>query len=273
MYSNGYYRICEKSLLRWWSLGAFLSYKRLVLLWRVVMLPSSSVCRQVVVKRIHELANGVHRMSSRSPVGDMISSLEEYGLLSKFMEYEQSGSLCSTMMWKRIVQNQISTTESCKWLAQIVMYKSMYMVERCVTNYIWPWWVFASRHPRYNRECKTLIRLVTNQHCLASVTAVRANNKRTQVSKLCQKCTMYVTEDVPHFLFVCDTQIIEGFWHTVGSAAPRGLLLEMRNMTPSDLATFTLFGFRLSYIPEWTNVYIAICKYIHATYTNKMREN
>ena len=261
---------CVLAPLQWWSMDAFLSYKRIMLLWRILVLPSSLVVKQFIVARyLKALREGITGYST-GPLRSMMQSLVECGLLDQVTRSIVSGIFCSSAEWKRIVKSQITAYERNKWMAQISMYKKLKLFALVVRQEVWPWWAYVRHFPQCTRECRTMIRLLVGEHCLASNPGSRTAQKNA--SRICDWCSSYKREEVSHFLFECSSiqQALCRFWSDMRNVAPPQLVNAMQTMSPQDLTVFCMSGFCCKYTPEWSIVYSVVCKYIHAAYVTRL---
>ena len=125
-------------------MSSYLSYKRLLLFWRILLLPWPYICKQLVIASVQ--CNRKRKYAS-SPVCAIIESLEEYGMLSYVKNSIRNGSYCNIKEWKRLIRQKISESE-------------------VVPDNIWPWWQHASHYPHKTNICKTLFRLLCGIDCL-----------------------------------------------------------------------------------------------------------
>ena len=256
--------------LGWWSIHALLAYRRMVLLWRVLLLPSSSFSKIVLVFRICEFVKSGTLGDHYGPVMLCIASLKEYGLLSYVLNCVRTGILCSISEWKMRVRIRVCTIEYNKHITMKNMYKKLNIYNLCTLNFVWPWWVFAGQYPKYTRKCKTILRILVGEHCLAS----NPGSQKYQLnkSKLCQMCNTYAVDDAPHFLFACEASHakLNQFWDAMTHVAPERLMCEIRGMSATERTKFFLSGFNCKYVNEWSDVYEVICIFICDLYDVRM---
>lgn len=240
-----------------------------MLLWRILFLPCNFLCKQLLILRfIDALHTGVS-MFPNGPVRAILESLIEYGLLADVSKAIHCGSYCSVSEWKCTVWDRICKVQKDKCMAHLMTYRKLTLYFRIYSNHIWPWWHYASQYPQHTRECKTLLRLIAGEHCLSS--NFIPDKSKTYKSKMCTLCQMYVTEDILHFLFECTHSVpsLNQFWDSIKIIAPLSLAVEMQKMSPSKLTTFCMSGFHCRYVPEWSEIYHVVCKYIHDLYIKR----
>lgn len=133
---------------------------------------------------------------------------------------------------------------------------------------MWPWWQYVRHHPKRARECRTMMRLVVGEHCLATNVGSHNSNKG-YVSRTCQICPLHIREDVHHFLFDCISVRghVECFWQELANVAPPQMFNAMQSMSAFDVTVFCFSGFQSKYVPEWDDLYHVICTYIYKVYT------
>jgi hypothetical protein len=90
--------------LQWWSMDGYLAYKRLLLLWRILLLPVSLIAKQVAVARIHDYLNGRMSDSFVGPIKLCVQSLVKYGLLNEVVGCVTSGIYLPLHVFKRTVK-------------------------------------------------------------------------------------------------------------------------------------------------------------------------
>lgn len=84
-------------------------------------------------------------------------------------------------------------------------------------------------------------------------------------------CDLYVSEDVTHLLFECDSEsdARDEFWRNLSVVSPVELYKQMERMCLIELTEFLLAGFRCIYTPEWENMYTIVCLYINSVYNRR----
>ena len=77
------------------------------------------------------------------------------------------GMLCSISKWKMRVRICVCTIEYNKHITVQNMYTKLNIYNLCTLSLVWPWWVFAGQYPKCTRKCKTMLRILVGEHCLA----------------------------------------------------------------------------------------------------------
>ena len=255
--------------LRWFSMHSWLAYKRLMLMWSILLLSMNCMYKRVLVERFMQLHEIDDRYDGKKgPAIMMYETCLEFGLLQRVIDSITSGVYVSKVEWKKTIKRVIWERETNTWIANCIMYRSLTLYRKCICfGIIWPWWLFTKRHPSYVKQCRVLLRLVTGTHAISERLRQLGN------SRMCQQCNMMVTDSIPHMLFECqgaeDLRIT--MWGHVINNSPPALLLSISRMNYTDRCVFLLSGFNCStLICEWDSVYINVCKFIVAMYDNKV---
>jgi len=82
------------ALLQWWPMYAVLAYKRLTLLWRILLMSSTVICKEVVISSILNMDTARLGHSVSGPVWEIMKSATEYGLQEDVIEAVVHGSYC-----------------------------------------------------------------------------------------------------------------------------------------------------------------------------------
>ena len=241
---------------------AYLAYKRLTLLWRILQLSTNSVCKQLVMGRVLEgIITGVDR-ATHGPIRVMLDSAIEYRMTEDIRHAIKSGQYMVINSWKKLVLERIRNAESVRFEANIILYRKLTLLKLCIDSlHVWPWWVHLQNCHRDVRYCRTMIRLMVGEHDL------QTNGRHD--TRVCQRCDQYVPEDVPHMLFVCPSlhDDREMMWRGIRKVAPVAIMQEMFNMLPCQLCAFWFSGFHCTYVKEWSEMYSAICYSVQLMYT------
>jgi hypothetical protein len=152
--------------------------------------------------------------------------------------------------------------------ANCSVYKSLTFYKHCVTvGKVWPWWLFAKCFPYYVSQCRQLLNILVGNHVISERLRQRG------VSRMCQQCTMMVADSVPHMLFECEcaANVRQHLWTDIIRSSPTALYQEMTRMSNIDLYIFWMSGFHsTSFIKEWSEMYINICKCVYVIYAHKV---
>ena len=262
--------------LKWWPIRAFVSYKRIMFLWFILLMPMANICKKLALVRIcRAFSNGIKTIPD-GPIRLMLDACVEYDLFGLVVEYCVSGRYISKQKWKQVVSEKINNVEKVRHFCQIMMYTKLKLLLDTNLTYpsVWIWWVFTNHHPKYVKHCKIMLRLLVGEHGLGQNVG-RWHGKSTTVSVICRLCDMYVEESVAHILFVCPFN--EGQRRTlrdiIEESAPDRLVTEMAAMDADTLTCFFPGGLRCNYIPEWDLLYINICEYIYCIYRTRTQDH
>jgi hypothetical protein len=251
--------------MQWLSMHALLAYRRLTLLWRILLLPTESICKQMVVGRVLEIIKVGVGSSPVGPVRVIMESAIEYGLVDLIRCAIISAQFHPISRWKNVVVERIRAVERSAYEAKSKMYVKLSLFCDCISvQFVWPWWIHLQYYPRDTHYCKTILRLMAGEHEL------RGNGRHA--SRVCHNCSDYEAEDVPHLLFKCTMydNLRRVLWDQIKKAAPPTLVLEMETMSPRSLSLFWFSGFHCKYVHEWSGLYSVIGYYIHAVYKERL---
>jgi len=253
--------------LRWWSLHAFLSYKRIILMIQILLMSCSSLSKELIIR---SMCNNRRHLAS-GPITLMVNALSEYGLLGTMREAILSGSYGTICSWKSMARDRIWYLEWSRWHAHILLYKTMDIVKHCMREHVWPWWSHSFYRPADTRACRVMARLMSGEHCLASSVGRRRAKQVSYNTRLCALCVLYEIEDVAHMLFRCPFYLesLDLLWKELGRVGPNVLVRDMQSMPAHELTYFWFSGFRCKYCLEWVDMYSIICKYIHSVYDKR----
>ena len=191
--------ISALAMLGWLSLSYYIDYIRLMFIYRLLMLPPTSINRQIPIKRFYFiLTNGVY--SAMSPIARCIKVLAKYGLLYEMLQWLESGMLPSKSLWRKMVKRTIMESYHSNWRFEISLYPKLRLY-RIIQTCIQPscWWLLAKSLPFLKRPCCTMIRLL----CGSNVLAVYKRCEIAREERVCKNCTYGDIENVLHFVMQC----------------------------------------------------------------------
>ncbi len=250
--------ICAYAPLGWKSAECVLIQKSLLMLWQILLLPMTSIYKQLVIYRFLQH----HHFPSIRPCGPvrlMISNAKQLALLDVIMASITSGTYMPITQWKSELCSKLSAYDRSRWLASCQLYPSLYLYRTIITDIsIWPWWQYVSYAPHMLYKCKYLIRIIVSNKIIMSY------NKS---DKSCKLCGQYVNSDAAHVLFVCSSpricHIRSHFWRIVERSKPHGLCRSMNAMAVTDRTQFILSGFRCKFVVEWADIYHSLCTFVY----------
>ena len=125
--------VCPLAPLGWPSMDAMLMTKSLCLLWQVLLLPMSSVCKRLLVYRLLEH----HTKSNINACGPVYSMYKN----AQKLEAISTGNYVTIKEWKVIVKRKSRSLDQARWSASCLLYKSLKLYRRVISGvYMWPWW-------------------------------------------------------------------------------------------------------------------------------------
>ena len=253
--------------LGWRSIRATLMYRSLLMLWQILLLPMSSLYKQIVIHRIFEFHGGGSKHSC-GPVFIMYNTLVRLNIHDEVMSAIRTANYMTLGAWKKKVKNLIHNNDLLELRAKSLMYSTMSLYQDCIKDIkIWPWWQHASANPKDMSTCILMMKLLVNDYDYPS--GKRFNGDRRWQ---CDKCAQYTLHKLGHRFFECnvDEHDINISWRTIEGVCPPALWKEMTNMGLRNKCIFILSGFRSSYIVEWHFIYQSICAHIHLLHNAHM---
>ena len=87
--------------LQWMTMHDILAYKRLTLLWRILLLPTTSICKQVVMGHVLDIMKKGIVSAPYGPVRAIMESAGEYKLYEHINYSIINGEYMSIKLWKK----------------------------------------------------------------------------------------------------------------------------------------------------------------------------
>ncbi len=246
------------SPLGWDSIEALFDMAKLMYLLRLLAQPYSSAFRRLATDRLTESRFGQNR---KGPCAELWKVVSKYHLVVHVKHFLDSGTLMSKARWKGLVTAAVRSRQYQRWRMTCLLYKSMDIVTQCVVAVGKPclWWTVCRVNPDLDKACRQVVRVLSADHSLNSRRGRFVNH-----SKLCQLCSLYVTETVSHTLFVCprleDTRSV--VWTGFLQQVPPPMRECVLAMTYQDRTEFILSGFRSQYINDWQPLYETIARFV-----------
>ena len=255
--------VTPTATLGWRSFECHLDLTKMLFLWRILLLPMQNIYKQTSLLRLcyHLYATeGIHS----GPLNDIIDVFRKYGLLKLLDDAMKSGHVMSINSFKSIAKDTVDKCECTRFRISCMLYKSLSLFAKCVqTITMWPWWIFADHFPEHLYKVRHMYRLLVSQGCIRSHVAMY-----TKSSPVCILCPQNSPETTEHFLFDCDhfDRIRGELWQSVHRVLPAAMQEELHNMSSLQKAEFLLSGFGCQFVPEWSDVYIQVCKFCYTMY-------
>lgn len=202
---------------------------------------------------LHRIFQMLHSDSGQGPVWTMLTTFRKYSLVDQLINSIESGNYMEYKLFKRYAKMIVCDKDLQRWKITCKMYKSMALVnvnDRC-HQYVLGWIQFMHKAVLSHRKCRSVIKLLLNVYRLGK--------------KPCSLCTTFMPDSIDHILFVCSgVDIVRGQkWNQVLQACPGQLANELGNMSSLCKAKFILNACYCPYVPEWHNLYIALCDFVH----------
>ena len=251
--------------LGWWSLSSHLAYKRLMMLWQILSLPMSSLYKAVLIYMFVLLHTNPTRFQSHgSPIGLIYNACREFGITDMVYDSLLEGRYMSCAQWKVHIRGIIWSKERRIYVAKSLMYSSLSIYSDCVQfGHLWSWWYFCKYKPSYTYKCSVILRLAIGNY----------RDRRCEVvtSKICQNCTLWTEDNLPHMLFECTglNHVRTNTWSQVLLAAPSALRKELERGSTFDAKTRLIISGFGRYISEWHQLFKSTCDFLNVMYAEK----
>ena len=255
--------------LGWISLQGHIDLLMMTFLWRMILLPVSSIYKQVLIARLYHCIyeDGIHL----GPVKQMVDAFVKYSLLDLLLSALTSAETISILQFKNTVRKRILSYETNCFKATMIMYKHLHIFKVCVKSIKeWVWWTFCNReHVRLQRKARTLACLLLGESCL-----LMDSNKMNKTGIICNLCDSGQPEDLAHLLFLCDhfKDLRHSLWRTVQTNAPEAMFNDINVMTPSQRTHFLMSGLGREFVPEWDDLYESVLDFIVSMYKCRLNQ-
>ena len=261
--------VAPTATLGWRSFECHLDLAKMLFLWRILLLPMHNIYKQISMLRLcyhmYE-AGGAHC----GPLNGIVEVYRKYGLLKLLDNAMKSGDVMSIDSFKTIARDTVDKCECNRFRISCMLYKSLSLFSKCVQAIaMWPWWIFADQCPEHLYQVRHMYRLLVSQSCIKSHVAVY-----TKTSPMCTLCSQNCSETPEHLLFDCDyfDRKRAEMWYNVNCVLPAAMQEELHNMSSLHKAEFILSGFGCKFIPEWSDVYVEMCKFCYTMYNARREE-
>jgi len=263
--------VVSLAALGWWSIDTYLSYRRLILMWHILLLPMSSIYKVVLINTFCMLHNREYGnyITYDSPVGLMYRTCVSCGIDKFVYQSITSGVYISMEVWKVRTKSLMWRIEKKIFMNACITHISVSRFSKCTElGQIWPWWSFCKYNPLYHKDTALILRLLTCNNIIDE------RLRLPGASRFCQDCCKMTEDNVHHMLFECDQMVSFNYvlWQDVMNEAPEALAKELGAMIAKDRSQFILSGMR-GYLCEWNATYVNICRFITDTYHYKCSVN
>ena len=234
------------------------------MLWQILLLPTHSIYKQIVITRYMDYHNGHVTHDNQAASGPIVlfyHAADQLGIQDTIRRAIVTGIYTTKNSWKSYISNRINDRECNILIAACHMYSSLEHFKNSVeTVKMWPWWEHSMKNPDNTKQCRLLLKLTTG----VSVLNFPPGSQEFQSHPICELCVHRQQSDPVHVLFVCtsleDTRVM--LWDHVRQHCPTALWEELSRMVPPDKFSFISSGFRCKYTREWSGLYSAILRFI-----------
>ena len=250
------------------SVTPLLHISRLVMLYRVLLLPSNNLIRQVVVTRVISLMYSqelVPKKNNSGPVYNALLTFKRYGVLHKVDELLMTMSQgMSIVKWKLFVNKLVIEEVTMTWNTQRYMYRSLELYNECVVNMnVSVRWKVSNAIPTLAKQIMKMLQLICQGKC------VRPNRATYEPLNRCQLCNSHDLGNVCHVLFECT--VLSAVRTLLLVAVYRCMLAAMNDcfkmFSNRQKTVFLLSGLKCEFVEEWAEIYKSIVYFIAEMYT------
>ena len=260
--------ICIASL-GWVSMEAIIDKLRLLFLWRILLMSTTCIYKQVAIERIHHYFYEAAELesSSRSPLLKMIQTYRKYDLLALLMQSLTSGSYMTIGQFRKLVIEKINRLDNLRFSMTCMTYKYVEEFSNCVPKLaMWPWWVFGSKRPDKCRDCKILARLLFGESSLN----VHTSRYKDTNSTLCSHCEVRCAQTAAHMLYDCGNPLLvlerDKWKMAIDKIVPHGLIISLNQMSSDEKTQLILSGLGGSYVSELEHVFVVMLDFSCSMY-------
>ncbi len=254
----------------WISIKGQIDILKLIFLWRLILLPMSSIYKKILVYRfVYLIYSDVENKTG--PLWDMLKTAKSYGLMNNVRQVIENASVVNMETWKRTVKSVVQYYEERQFQIKCTLYPSLHIINEINLSQIniSAWWLFVQDNPYEHSKCKEVIRLLLGVH-----NTNEKNVHKRNFSNLCHNCDMFERETTHHVLFKCKalSAIRLQMWTQVLNNCPKGELEnELCRMSDEKRTAFITSGLCDTYIQEWSLVYKAIADFINVLFKEKAK--
>ena len=255
--------IAATCLMGWMCIKSYIDQKRLIFLWRIMILHTKSIYKKVLIYRYvcHFYSDCPNHLG---PMWKAMETSQKYGLKTHVQNAIESGDYMSMALWKTLVKKAIWKREQVKWKIMCGIFTSLFNIKKAIPAVqTWSWWIYTQDNPSDIYKVRILLKLLLNIKCF---------KKRSKVKNIpqsiCQQCDKFVQQTVAHVLLECEkaTGERDTLWNSVLHNCPIALVNELGQMTPEDRCLFLLSGMNNTYTREWKELYTSILIFIVSIY-------
>lgn len=256
------------------TIESLILYKQMILLYRWLSLPVSCIYKRIAIARIvyHLVGKGEHT----GPLLNALKACQKYGLENYIIE-GITGNIISLSRWKQLTWEALERDEKSRWKMSTLFYARLSLFKECIVDIDeCVWWQLSRQCPAATRVARTVVRLISGEHCLSS-NSHRWSRNSPSADGMCPLCSSGEPETISHLLFCC-TSLSEkrkAAFQSVLEPMPTAMRLHVLELNENDRGVFLLSGMRVRFTPEWFNIYVSIAKFVSTMYgaRNKIVSN
>ena len=253
--------------LGWRSLSTHLDYIKLMFLWRLLLLTTDCIYKQVAIVRICDVLYDQDGRVHLGPISDIVTIFFKYGLEPVLDRALKSGEYMSIHQFKRMLTPVLFQRESACFGISCMLYKSLTIITNAIDRIgMWIWYKYMHCYPWQSHKVRIMSKLLYGQHCLNDVTS-----HYNKTSPLCNCCDKNVVESVHHFLFDCDhfSEERHRYWVPVMLADHCGYTICMNNMNSLQKTIYIMQGFRCEDVRDAEELLTATVNFCHKMYIRR----
>ena len=225
------------------SITCHIDIMRLLFLWRILLLPMSSIYKKIVISRFL-LCNNV---ITCGPVSLLYNTCKRHGLVDLVISSILKGKYISLNEWKRIVNLKVKDLDYRTCILKSFMYDTLGLLRCDQGKCLSQWWVHCSHDPSFTVKCCFIVKLLL------------------QVSRLyirrCKLCAE--RSSICHILFECHSLNIDSRLLWLNIRFPDGLRKSLEAYSNEDKTCFILNAFYIKYTLEWKDSYDDVINYVY----------
>ena len=248
--------------LGWMTIEGHVDYIRLMFLWRLLVMPSTSIYKIVTLLRCIHLLND-QIVATTGPLFRILCAAKKYNILDLIKNSIYHAKYVSLEMWRKQVKTAIHEKEWMRHSVSFSLYRSLNLFKKSVLGIkVSPWWVHASRYPEMSNSINVLMR---------SLAGVQDLEYGYNTSVNCSSCSMMVESSPCHLLFECpqfnEIRMFES--NLLVLACPEAFLMSFESLSNENKTVLIMSGLGGNYVKEHEYIYTAILNYVHKLYQAK----
>ena len=224
----------------WPTMEATLDINKLMFIWRILMLPMSSIYKLIMIRRVMEFITMPVDTKKTGPVWNILSRCKKYGLLNVIVDAVQYGKYVMPNEWKRLVKDTVLSNDLKRLKVTSQLFKSLEMlnIQPMQNHTMLTWWTFAKVAPWEINKCRMMARILINTYRMGK--------------EPCSYCSDGSSNSTTHVLFMCEEVKLtrEKLWKKLLEACPEQMQMEMGHMPAQARAKFVLNALNGKFITE-----------------------